>query len=358
MVTAPSTRCYSSTSSKRVVILAPRGRDGSLMAAALAERDFEVYLCAGVPDLITCIDAGAGVLLLTIEALEALNISTFQVILREQPPWSDLPIVLLAGNGERPEVQVSLSEAGNVTVLERPVRLPTLIASIQSAVRARQRQYEMRDLLLQSEIQQAHIEALNERLQRAMTETHHRVKNNLQVISAIIDLRLLDNPESLSVEEFRRLSTHVRMLAAVHDLLTANSKRDASVSHVSAKEILEKLFPIIQQTATHMAMELTVDDVRLPVRQAASLTLIVNELVSNAIKHGSSRIDVRLFHEDKKAVFEVCDDGPGFPPGFDPSTEANTGLELVENISRWDLTGSTRYDTTNRGGRVTLTFPV
>ena len=69
-------------------------------------------------------------------------------------------------------------------------------------------------------------------------------------------------------------------------------------------------------------------------------------------------LPARKLTEGEKAVFEVMDDGPGFPAEFDPCASANTGLELVENISRWDLNGTTQYDNTARGGRVAIVFPV
>ena len=87
--------------------------------------------------------------------------------------------------------------------------------------------------------------------------------------------------------------------------------------------------------------------------------MIVNELVSNAVKHGKGDIEVTLRHADKRATLEVCDDGPGFAPDFVAETAANTGLELIENIARYDLRGETMYENRKEGGaRITVIFPV
>jgi two-component system, sensor histidine kinase PdtaS len=242
-------------------------------------------------------------------------------------------------------------------VLERPVQLHAFVAAILAALRARHRQYEVRDLLLRSEIQQAHIEALNERLQRAMTETHHRVKNNLQVIAAMIDLQVLEGKETLSLDDFKRLGLHVRMLASLHDLLTNHARDDAQVSHVSAKAMIGKLIPLLQATAPEVKIRYSVDDARLPLRQAASLTLLMNEVVSNAIKHGGGEVCVAFAIESNRVQLVVVDDGPGFPPDFDIRKHANTGLDLVENLARWDLQGKTAYGNRTQGGaQVTVTF--
>ena len=62
---------------------------------------------------------------------------------------------------------------------------------------------------------------------------------------------------------------------------------------------------------------------------------------------------------DDTVCLEICDEGPGFPPGFDSRTAANTGLELIDSTARWDLRGELSYENRDRGGgRVIVTFPV
>jgi PAS domain S-box-containing protein len=202
------------------------------------------------------------------------------------------------------------------------------------------------------------IENLNTRLRRAMTETHHRVKNNLQIISAMVDMQLMSGDTTISAEEFQRIGTHVRTLAAVHDILTRESKAGGSRQGISLKEILDKLIPVHQQTAPQCRIIAQVEDVALPGRQGTSLALIVNELISNAIKHGKGLVELVIAWENNHVAVSVCDDGPGFPNGFDVQTAANTGLELVDNLARMDLAGNVTYSNQNRGGaQVTLIFP-
>jgi two-component sensor histidine kinase len=194
------------------------------------------------------------------------------------------------------------------------------------------------------------IESLNLRLQRAMTETHHRVKNNLQVIAAMVDLQLMRDEEMIPISEMARLGSHIRTLAGVHDILTRQTKAAGEVEYVSAGDILDRLLPMLRQTAGAHAVDFRVQDVDLPARQATSLALVTNELVSNAIKHGRSRVEVAFEVGEGQAVLTVCDDGPGFPQGFSPTKSANTGLELVENLSRWDLGGHSIYANRPAGG--------
>jgi len=206
----------------------------------------------------------------------------------------------------------------------------------------------------------AHIQALNERLRSAMTETHHRVKNNLQIIAAMIDMQLLEATPAVATEELKRLSGHVSALAAVHDLLTEQAKGDGIAEYVHAAAVLEKLLPLLEALAARCRLHFRLEaDVRLPARQATSLALVANELALNALKHCRSEVEVTFSVQESFAVLEVRDDGPGFPAEFDPHQAAHTGLEMVQNLSRIDLEGQTRYENRPEGGaRVTVTLPL
>jgi len=219
------------------------------------------------------------------------------------------------------------------------------------------------------ERKQEEVEALNTRLKRAMIETHHRVKNNLQIITAMVDMRLMEGDEEIPAEEIARLGSYIKTLAAVHDILTLEAREVGEPQDVSAKSILEKLLPLMQQTAGDRRITCDLEEARLPAKQGTSLALIVNELVSNGLKYGKGEIGVSLRVESPPAdaglpegealVLKVSDDGPGFPPGFDPASSANTGLDLIDNLSRWDLGGMARYENRPEGGaRVIVYVPL
>ena len=97
----------------------------------------------------------------------------------------------------------------------------------------------------------------------------------------------------------------------------------------------------------------------MPVRLSSTFAVLVNELVSNALKHGSGSIQVLFGVQSGTARLEVLDEGNGFPDGFNPSHAANTGLDLIESLSQVDLEGSVRYENrSDGGGHVTIEFPV
>ncbi len=238
-------------------------------------------------------------------------------------------------------------------VAERTAELERAIRELKSenAERKRAEQAVMEE--------QRKIEGLNLRLQRAMTETHHRVKNNLQTIAAIVDMRLMDEEDTIPVEEIHRLGSQIRTLAAVHDILTHEAKRDGQAHNLSALAVLEKLIPMLQDTAAGRPIKYDVDDIRLPARQGSSLALVVNELVSNALKYGKGKVEVSLKVQGKKAILCVRDHGPGFPAEFSVKKTANTGLELIDGLSRWDLGAATRFENHPKGGaNVTVEIPI
>ena len=203
------------------------------------------------------------------------------------------------------------------------------------------------------------IEALNVRLQRSMRETHHRVKNNLQVITALVNIQQMQYKDHVPTEELQRLTQHIKALASIHDLLTHQAQTDAEVSDISVREVMQKLMPTVQGLVGPRRISFDVQDIRLPVRQSTTFAVLVNELVSNALKHGRGEIRVCFRVENNIASLEVMDQGPGFPVGFDPERAANTGLDLTDSLSRMDLRGSVRYENRPEGGaRIVVEFPV
>lgn len=136
---------------ERVLVLAPTGQDGTLAASVLTEAGIRTAVCADLKDLYRCVDVGAATLLIAVEALSLLEIPILLDLLKRQPPWSDVPVVLLTPVGttaEDSERYLRLfGPSGNVTLLERPLQRATLVSVMRVALRSRQRQYQIRDLL-------------------------------------------------------------------------------------------------------------------------------------------------------------------------------------------------------------------
>ncbi len=203
------------------------------------------------------------------------------------------------------------------------------------------------------------IKALNVRLKRSIQETHHRVKNNLQVISALADIQMEEGHLMVPITALARIGQHTRSLAAVHDLLTQEAKTDAHTDNISTRATLDRLVPLLQATLGGHRITYKVDDFHLPVQEGASLALLISELVSNAVKHGRTDIELSLTRLKDVALLEVCDDGAGFPSDFDWRTAANTGMALIDSVGRHDLHGTITYQNQPHGGaHVVVVFPI
>ena len=150
--------------SLRVLVLAPTIADAQLTRSILARAELACDVCADVADVVAHFAAGAGAIAVTDEVLVTDNLRALADALRSQPPWSDIPVVLLAASGVDGSGPASAGDLGNVTVLERPVRITTLVSTLRSAIAARRRQYLLRDRLGELTRTEASLRNLTQRL--------------------------------------------------------------------------------------------------------------------------------------------------------------------------------------------------
>jgi PAS domain S-box-containing protein len=256
----------------------------------------------------------------------------------------------LRKNGERFDVDVTVSPLKDVA--GHIVGASTIARDISERKRT-ERELQRK---------QEEVRALNERLKWAMRETHHRVKNNLQVIAAMIDLQLIDiDPSQASqASELSRLGGHVRALASVHDLLTHYlNESDEGVEALSIQAIYDRLIPLLRQTSGPRDITVHGSDIVITGQQATALALITNELVSNAMKHGAGNVSIETISTAGSGLVLFRDFGNGFRPDFDPELSANTGLQLVESLVSTNLSGQVNYVNAPGGGaEVRVGFPI
>jgi len=156
-----------------VLILAPLGRDAALAAQVLGKEGIVAQICANLPALVEAIGPETGAVLLADEAIKQSSPAALLEKLATQEPWSDLPILLLTHDidSQRRVTDAfgKLSGIASFAMLERPFRTATLISMVDSALRARQRQRQVRDLLVQRN-EALHALAESEERQRVANE--------------------------------------------------------------------------------------------------------------------------------------------------------------------------------------------
>ena len=171
-----------------------------------------------------------------------------------------------------------------------------------------------------------------------LKEIHHRVKNNLQVISSLLDLQSGNIQDEQFTEMFRDSRDRVRSMALVHESLY-HSKDLAKIDFADyIQNLASNLFLSYRIHAGSIALKMRTDDVGLGVDIAIPCGLIVNELVSNALKYafasgqkGELEIDLHT-DENHKITLTVSDDGVGFPEDVDFRNTSSLGLKLVNAL--------------------------
>src|ERR1051326_2790203 len=148
-------------SDERVCIIAPVGHDAAAIGGMLQARGFRAEICEGPASCVHRIAEGAGALVVTEEALEQAGVDRLFKRLKPQPPWSELPLIILTSGGESRVarlLEVAAIAARSVTLLERPMNAATLWRAVEVALRSRRRQYEVRDLLEEQQRKQRALE--------------------------------------------------------------------------------------------------------------------------------------------------------------------------------------------------------
>jgi two-component sensor histidine kinase len=215
----------------------------------------------------------------------------------------------------------------------------------------------------QQRMEQARRAAVAEK-ETLLKEIHHRVKNNLQMVSSLLTLQLDQMPDErgrgLLLESVRR----VRSMALIHQHLYGSLSLEridlGSYARDLSETLRQALAPAARVVVEAQSVEISVD-------RAAPVCLILNELLTNAFKYGAQRasgaggeptgadVAVRLRVDDRRVRLSVRDTGPGLPEGFDVRASSSLGLQLVTTLTR-QLRG--RLDTRNDGGAVfELDFP-
>src|SRR5262252_5011392 len=136
-----------------VFVIAPVGGDATAIATLLSNHGFQAAICED-PSTSASKITNAGAVVMTEEALEFETTNELLIALKAQPPWSELPLIILTSGGVSRLIKLldlAAEAAGSITLLERPIGADTLLRTIQVALRSRRRQYQVRDLIYEQE---------------------------------------------------------------------------------------------------------------------------------------------------------------------------------------------------------------
>jgi signal transduction histidine kinase/CheY-like chemotaxis protein len=202
--------------SERILVLVPGGADAALIREVLTRARLKYSLCADMDELCAQMHSDAGAVLLAEEVLDPSVMQRLVEIVGQQPPWSDFPFAVLFGQvGRSPEVALRMLDLfeplGNVHILERPLSPTSLVSALRTALRARRRQYQVRDLLLQQK------QAIRHR-ERFLSMLAHELRDPLGSIRHATEiLERLGPKTNQGVEQRNRIARQTARLARLID---------------------------------------------------------------------------------------------------------------------------------------------
>ena len=181
------------------------------------------------------------------------------------------------------------------------------------------------------------IKASLEEKEVLLREIHHRVKNNLQIISSLMSLQSEYTQEPETLKMFQESKNRIRSMALIHEKLYQSE----DMAHIDFKEYLMSLSEMIStfhREKSNVRVLLECDSVFLEIDTAISLGLIINELVSNCFKHAfpmetEGIIGMNLSRVPEGYVLEVADNGVGLPDNFDIKNTSSLGLQIVQTLT-------------------------
>jgi signal transduction histidine kinase len=334
--------------SERVLILAPTGRDAELACSALRAAGLEADVAKDVDALCAEVDAGCGAIMVTEEALGPRGMECVRDVLDQQPAWSDLPLIIFTS---RPAAEVTgrsfelLGARANVTLIERPIRVKTMISATQAALRARRRQYEIRDLVTQLEQRVAERDHF-------LAMLSHELRNPLAAISLAVDslgdtTTGISNEHAILVRQTRHLAKLVDDLLDIARVTTG--KISLHLTQVDLADVTEHCVEMARARAEARRLRLTMHSTieHAVVRgDAVRLEQVVSNLLSNAIKYTppGGEVEVLVETDGGDVVLRVRDSGKGIAP------------EMLTRIFDLFMQGETTIDRSEGGMGVGLTL--
>ncbi|WGT64838.1 hybrid sensor histidine kinase/response regulator [Variovorax paradoxus] len=304
---------------QRILLRTATSRDALMANAVLARAQIDTHSCANLGDLVRELQQGAGAVMLAEEVLADPAAAALNEVLASQAPWSDVPVLILARQGADSRVIAeAMDKLANVTVIERPMRVASLISTVRTALRARTRQYQLRDLL-------DGLREADQRKTEFLATLAHELRNPLAPMSTALTLLMRKPHEAAEALRYYELMGRQieHMVRLVNDLMEVSRitrgkielRMEAVALESVIKDAIELSRPLLEGAKHELSTELC--DEPLVVRgDGVRLTQVFSNLLNNAAKYTApgGRIRIVLRKESRHAVVEVWDNGTGIAP--------------------------------------------
>jgi signal transduction histidine kinase len=308
----------------RFLLMAPTNRDGDITSDLLNGAGIETQVFSSLEALVHALNEGAAAVLIAEEHLSGVLKVPLANWLTRQPPWSDLPILILTRPGaDSPESAEAWRTLGNVTLLERPTRVTTLLSAAQTAIRARARQYQIRGHLIERQKTEQQLRNADRRKDEFLATLGHELRNPLAPILNSLEILKLsgafeDARTAPACAVMERQVHHLNRL--VDDLLEVSRitrgiievKKEPLDLSAIVKAAVETSRPVLDNLRHEIRLDLESEQICVtgdPVR----LTQVFANLLNNAAKytnHGGL-ITISSRRDNGEALVSVKDNGIG-----------------------------------------------
>ena len=308
----------------RVLVLPPTKADGTVTIRVLAEAGITAVMCDTAEELGRELMRGAGALIITDDAARHDPLAELRHLLDRQPSWSETPILVLA-RADSPRLD-ELRAIPGVVLLERPVHLRSMVSAVQAALRARSRQYELRDQLERTNAANRELHNQARAKDDFLATLSHELRNPLSALSAaalLLERDSLDVKAELMARQIVKRQTSL-MGRLLDDLLDVSritrGKLEIRKAPTELSKIIESAIETVQPLLTRKGH---VFSVTVPERDAVieadpvRLAQVLANLLTNAAKYTEphGRIELAVERRDENVEFRVRDSGIGIPPG-------------------------------------------
>jgi signal transduction histidine kinase len=309
---------------QRLLLKTLTSRDAAGAVDVLARADMCAQAFRDVAELVREMERGAAALLLAEEVLVDPAIETLATRLRSQPAWSDLPILVLARPGANSTaVDSAMARLGNVTVIERPIRVAAFVSSVRAALRARQRQYELRAVI-------ENLRVADQRKTEFLATLAHELRNPLAPLGtalSILTRQQLDPPKAKPYLDMmgRQIDHMVRL---INDLMEVSRITRGKIELRTetlpldrvVRDAIELSRPLLDAAGHQLDVEIAPGD-WLVRGDGVRLSQVFANLLNNAAKYTPPGGHVRVAVEraGSRARVRVSDDGLGIPAEMLPS---------------------------------------
>ncbi|MGO4550440.1 ATP-binding protein [Lysobacter sp. 2RAF19] len=310
--------------SLRVLLLLPTARDADLTCGILEDNGLTCHVCRSAVELSEELALGAGAVLVGEELLKNDGVhAAIAQVLEDQGAWSDLPVLILTGRGaDSLAVGDAVAALGNVTLLERPLRVSALLSALRTSLRARARQYEIRDHLDALErARDAEADAVR-RKNEFLAMLAHELRNPLAPIRNALHVLAMEEADAprrkaLHATMSRQVDHMVRLM---DDLMEASRvsrgrielrRRAIDLRH-ALRSALELSAPLVEAGCITLHVEMS-DHPLVVDADSVRLTQVFGNLLNNAAKYGhpGGCIWVSARADGDSAIVEIRDDGIG-----------------------------------------------